>query len=187
MADRRPALLLLLLLLLLAATARGPRAQQLAEAPFPITAVVSLDVGVKGVSGSVQLMQVDPETLEIQYNINGLPPAGPHGLHVHSSADFSDGCASTGRRLSKRGTGNLVADKDGVARGTLTDTASKLYGEASILGLAMVLHEGGELDGHEGGRLACGEVLDLKSPEGMAAKKKLQREAMAAYFKREGL
>lgn len=151
----------------------------------PITAIVDLSViGGQGITGVVVLTQVDAERLEIVYDIQGLS-AGMHGFHVHDEADFTDGCSSTGSHYNPAGfshagpsaverhvgdLGNIIA-VSGRAAGTLLDTVAKLYGPASILGRAIVLHAdaddlglGGHSDslttGHAGGRLACGAIVD---------------------------
>ena len=156
---------------------------------FPIVASAELSVGsgFVGSLGSILLTQTDADTLEISYSLAGLE-AGSHGFHVHGSADFSDGCASTGKHYNPHGMthggpqaatrhvgdlGNVVAGDDGVAAGTLVDTVAKLYGPTSILGRAMVVHAGEDdlglgghddslTTGHAGGRLACGEVMPFE-------------------------
>ena len=121
---------------------------------FPILAEVKMTEGGAGVGGSIVLEQVDAETLEISYKFTGLM-AGEHGFHIHSSADFSDGCASTGKHYNPFGKdhagptdadrhvgdlGNVAADSEGVAEGLLVDTVAKIYGEHSIMGRSMVVH-----------------------------------------------
>lgn len=46
------------------------------------------------VSGKVTLTQVNGITT-IEYKVVGLEP-GPHGFHIHETADFSNGCVSAG-------------------------------------------------------------------------------------------
>ena len=139
-----------------------------------------------GVSGSVKLLQRDWTSVTIEYEIRGLAPGSTHGFHVHQTADFSDSCASTGGHYNPAGAshsspssvsrhagdlGNVVAGPDGVARGTMVDTVLRLVGPTSVLGRAIVLHEGADdlglggfsdslTTGHAGSLLACGEIVE---------------------------
>jgi Cu-Zn family superoxide dismutase len=156
---------------------------------FPILAEVQMSEGGAGVGGSIMLAQVDAEMLEISYKFTGLM-SGEHGFHIHSLADFSDGCASTGKHYNPFGKthggpvaeerhvgdlGNVAADDQGLAEGMLVDTVAKLYGEHTILGRSMVVHmfpddmglggfDDSSTTGHAGGRLACGEIAPMVFP-----------------------
>lgn len=65
--------------------------------------------------------------------------------------------------------GNVKTDGKGVARGKFTDSLISLFGDNSIVGRSVVVHEGtddygkgghddSKTTGHAGGRAACGVV-----------------------------
>jgi Cu-Zn family superoxide dismutase len=78
--------------------------------------------------------------------------------------------------------GNIIADGNGAAVGTLFDSVAKMYGPSSVLHRAIVVHAGADdlgqggfddssTTGHAGGRLACGairatsaECMDIQCP-----------------------
>eukprot|EP01006_Ploeotia_vitrea_P062413 TRINITY_DN81906_c0_g1_i1.p1 TRINITY_DN81906_c0_g1~~TRINITY_DN81906_c0_g1_i1.p1 ORF type:complete len:165 (+),score=10.60 TRINITY_DN81906_c0_g1_i1:46-540(+) len=138
----------------------------------------------KKVSGTINLIQNEAGTeTTITYKIEGLKP-GLHGFHIHESADFSNGCVSAGPHYNPHGKthgsnsdeerhvgdlGNIEANADGVAEGSITDHLIKLNGEFSVIGRSFMVHEdvddlgkgGHELSkttGNAGARLACGEI-----------------------------
>eukprot|EP01051_Picozoa_sp_SAG22_P005668 SAG22_NODE_343_length_11944_cov_15.500042_2_plen_509_part_00 len=161
---------------------------------LPVSAAVSFTVATGngdsgasgGVSGTVKLLQRDWTSVTIEYEIRGLAPGSTHGFHVHETADFSDGCVSTGGHYNPAGAshaaptspsrhagdlGNVVAGADGVARGTMTDRVLRLAGPTAVIGRSVVLHKGTDdlgrggfsdslTTGHAGGRLACGEIVE---------------------------
>jgi Cu-Zn family superoxide dismutase len=115
--------------------------------------------------------------------LTGLTP-GAHGFHVHEFGDLSNGCKSAGGHFNPEGMehggpddatrhvgdlGNIEAGADGVANINITDKLVSLLGNKSVVGRAIVVHEGtddlgkgGEDDskttGHAGGRAACGVI-----------------------------
>mmetsp|Transcript_4349 Transcript_4349/g.4466 ORF Transcript_4349/g.4466 Transcript_4349/m.4466 type:complete len:168 (+) Transcript_4349:108-611(+) len=142
------------------------------------------DATPTGVTGSVEFEQPsDTEPTTITYNVTGLTP-GLHGFHVHEKADFSNGCVSAGPHYNPFGKthggpddeerhvgdlGNIEANGDGVAEGTMLDINIRLTGDYSVIGRSIMVHEGVDdlgKGGHElspttgnaGGRLACGEI-----------------------------
>lgn len=145
--------------------------------------------GTSGVSGNVTLSQPScTEPVFIEVNIVGLEP-GKHGFHIHEKGDLSDGCTSTGGhynpdKVTHGGPndqvrhvgdlGNVVADENGIAKTSFSDTVVSLFGSYSVLGRAFVVHAGvddfGKTNhpdslktGNAGGRLACG-VIGILSP-----------------------
>lgn len=120
----------------------------------------------------------------ITYRVTGLTP-GLHGFHIHEKADFSDGCKSAGPHYNPFGKehggpddeerhvgdlGNITADANGVAEGTISDHLIKLSGEYSVIGRSFMVHAdpddlgkgGHELSkttGNAGARVACGEIV----------------------------
>jgi Cu-Zn family superoxide dismutase len=135
------------------------------------------------VSGEVKFEQSGDSPTRIAYTITGLSP-GPHGFHIHESADFSNGCISAGPHYNphkmKHGgpddderhagdLGNIVADAKGVAKGAIKAPLVHLAGEFSVIGRSIMVHAdpddlgkgGHELShttGNAGARLACGEI-----------------------------
>lgn len=136
------------------------------------------------ITGVVTLKEISASSTEISYNIQGLVPNSIHGFHIHETSDYSNGCLSTGGHYNPQvkthgapfaaerhvgDLGNIVADSTGVAGGTITDSVVRLSGAESVMGRAVVLHDGaddlglgGESDslttGHAGGRLMCGTI-----------------------------
>ena len=136
------------------------------------------------VTGTVTLEQAsENEPCIIKYKIRGLKP-GLHGFHVHETADFSNGCNSTGGHYNPFGKlhggpddierhvgdlGNILADKNGVSEGIIRDRLVKLSGKYSVIGRSLVLHadpddlgrggnQGSKTTGNAGARLSCGEI-----------------------------
>lgn len=158
------------------------------KADQPKKAFVLLQ-GTSGVSGNVTLSQPScTEPVFIEVNIIGLEP-GKHGFHIHEKGDLSDGCTSTGGHYNpEKAThggpndhvrhvgdlGNVLADENGVAKTSFSDTVVSLFGSYSVVGRAFVVHAGvddfGKTNhpdslktGNAGGRLACG-VIGILSP-----------------------
>lgn len=130
---------------------------------FPITAICEIGeagkscsgaVSNSGVTGLVKFLQVDAETVVVEYEVQGLKP-GAHGFHIHEKADFSKGCASAGPHYNPFKTthggrcdterhvgdlGNIVAGADGIAVGKIHDKYIKLFGEYTVAGRSMMVH-----------------------------------------------
>lgn len=111
-------------------------------------------------------------------NIVGLSP-GPHGFHIHEFGDCTAPDASSagghfnptnmphgGPKAAKRHVGdlgNIVADKNGVARLEMTDHLIRLDGPNSIIGRSVVVHAHADdlktqPTGNSGARVACGVI-----------------------------
>ncbi|XP_053672756.1 uncharacterized protein LOC128723074 [Anopheles nili] len=156
----------------------------------PRKAIVFLS-GHTGVTGNVTISQSSCSSNEpvfIEINVIGLTP-GKHGFHIHEKGDLTDGCASTGGHYNpdkvSHGApndqvrhvgdlGNIVADDNGIAKTSYSDTVVSLYGARSVIGRAIVVHA--EVDdlgktnhpdslktGNAGGRVACG-VIGIVAP-----------------------
>ncbi|RDA85764.1 hypothetical protein CP532_6320, partial [Ophiocordyceps camponoti-leonardi (nom. inval.)] len=151
--------------------------------PAKSVKAVCLVRGTANVSGTVTFEQ-DSESgpTKISYNIVGNSPNSERGFHVHTFGNLTGGCASAGPHYnpfnqthgSPNDTvrhvgdlGNIKADDQGVAVGVLTDNQIKLMGPYSVIGRAVVVHDGTDdfgKGGHElsmqtgnaGGRSACG-------------------------------
>ncbi|XP_053689934.1 uncharacterized protein LOC128738652 [Sabethes cyaneus] len=140
--------------------------------------------GTSGVTGNVTLSQPScTEPVFIEVNVIGLTP-GKHGFHVHEKGDLSDGCASTGGHYNPDKVthgapddqvrhvgdlGNILADENGIAKTSFSDTVVSLYGTRSVVGRAIVVHSGvddfGKTNhpdslktGNAGGRVVCGVI-----------------------------
>ncbi|XP_046560692.1 superoxide dismutase [Cu-Zn]-like [Haliotis rubra] len=122
--------------------------------------------------------------IEIKVDIDGFPATDnvtKHGFHVHTYGDLANGCGGAGgyynpfnvthgapedRTRHIGDFGNVDVPKDGRLTTSLTDRLASLKGDQSIMGRAIVVHEG--LDdlgrgnnsaslenGNAGARLAC--------------------------------
>ncbi|XP_063699380.1 extracellular superoxide dismutase [Cu-Zn]-like [Culicoides brevitarsis] len=156
----------------------------------PISAIAVLKS--ETVSGNVTLTQKScNDPLHVEVSFTGLSP-GYHGFHVHEKGDLSGGCLSTGGHYNPdkvehgdihdtiRHVGdwaNVEANAEGIVNVAFDDKVATLFGERSILGRAIVVHEkiddlgqGGHPDskktGNAGGRLACGVIGILEPYEG---------------------
>jgi len=151
-----------------------------------------------GVSGFVQLQETWFGAVKITYKVVGLR-RGEHGFHIHEKADFSDGCKSAGGHFNpfnkEHGSltdpnrhagdlGNIVADDEGVAEGTIYSDLLKLEeGTFGIIGRSFMVHADrddlgrgdnsdpstkppingkcSKVTGNAGARLACGVIKRL--------------------------
>ena len=139
--------------------------------------------------GTVTITQSSVSEVEIAYEIRGLAPGSVHGFHVHEFAAPGGDCAAAAAHYNPFGrnhgapgdppedrqvgsNGNVVADERGVASGVLTESLVRLFGETSVVGRSVVLHEGEDdlgrggqpcslTTGCAGGRLACGTIVGV--------------------------
>lgn len=136
-------------------------------------------------SGVVTFRRVDGAT-HVRIRLTGLAP-GAHGFHVHEGG--SCGPDSTGTPggaagghfnplVSEHGApsnppssrhvgdlGNVMADADGLAEGSVVDSVLTLAGPTSVIGHAVVVHAGqddltSQPSGAAGARVACGVVRE---------------------------
>ena len=140
--------------------------------------------GDTGVSGTITFEQTSADSCTVSWHITGLTP-GNHGFHIHEFADFSNGCKSAGGHYNPFGKnhgapqdeerhvgdlGNIVADANGVSKGSMSDRLIKLHGDTSVVGRSVMVHAGeddlgkggdaGSLKtGNAGARVACGGIL----------------------------
>ena len=153
---------------------------ELNEADEPIKAVCELIHSDK-VEGIITLTQSPGQPTVITGSIKGLAP-GKHGFHIHEYGDLSDGCKSAGGHYNPTNVdhgdlekghvgdlGNIVANSNGVANINVTAKRVSLFGEQSVVGRAIVVHQdeddlgkGGDAEslktGNAGERLACGVI-----------------------------
>lgn len=121
-------------------------------------------------------------------NITGLS-SGRHGFHVHETGDCSaPDASSAGGHFAPEGSphggpddprnerhagdlGNIDVDASGVTTYDRVDSLLTLSGANSIVGKAVIVHEGeddltSQPSGDAGGRLACG-VIEMQTGDGM--------------------
>lgn len=140
------------------------------------------DSKVSGIVNFEQATEDGPTT--ISWEIKGNDPNSLRGFHIHEFGD-SGGCATTGPHFDggngyphaapeaeKRhigDLGNITTDADGLAKGTMQDLWVKLSGKNSVIGRAVVVHDGtddlgegghenSKVNGNAGGRAACGTI-----------------------------
>ncbi|XP_050691426.1 uncharacterized protein LOC126983035 isoform X2 [Eriocheir sinensis] len=153
------------------------------DPPKRKTAVVVLSGGEA--TGTILLTQHNPPNGEVEivgtiFNLT----TGIHGFHIHTTGVLDGGCGSTGGHYNpykrEHGSpqnlerhvgdlGNIVADKDGIARINIVDQLVTLEGPTSVIGRAIVVHDGEDdlgtgghpsslTTGNAGGRLVCGVI-----------------------------
>lgn len=129
------------------------------------------------VQGTVTFTQ-QANGIHIQANLSGLSE-GKHGFHIHQYGDCSaaDGTSAGGHfnpENTKHGgpndkirhvgdLGNIVADADGNATLSMTDTVISFHGKHSIIGRGIIVHAGeddltSQPTGAAGARVACGVI-----------------------------
>merc|ERR1712002_1029909 len=109
------------------------------------------------VSGEVALSSSSDGTeTEIMGEVVGLSP-GLHGFHIHANGDLGDNCKAAGGHFNPAGLnhgapgdevrhigdlGNIDVREDGLCMIKINDNLALLSGDNSILGKAIVIHEG---------------------------------------------
>lgn len=137
------------------------------------------------VTGEITFLQESPQhLLKISGYILGLPK-GLHGFHVHEFGDLSNGCSSAGEHFNPTGMdhggpkaairhvgdlGNIEAKvSNALTCINITDNVMSLYGEYSVIGRSLVIHNQADdlglthhplskTTGNSGGRLGCGII-----------------------------
>jgi Cu-Zn family superoxide dismutase len=139
---------------------------------------------MKKIKGIVRFTE-DGDSVIINIDIRGLKKNAKHGFHVHECGDMSNKCESMCAHFNPYGKdhggpddkerhvgdlGNLISDKNGIAKYTQRDMMIKLRGsKCNIIGRGLIIHEdeddlgkGGEKDslvtGHAGKRIACAVI-----------------------------
>jgi Cu-Zn family superoxide dismutase len=155
----------------------------------------SVDIpGITFISGRVEFVQKGAdEPVDVQIDITFNPPTQGQqlrGIHVHTfgllveSDNVTEVCDSTGPHYNplKTAHGSLrstirhpgdfgnVPTVDGIIFSTLTVPGLKLYGDESIIGLSIVLHDktddlgmgvlpASKINGNAGPKIACGDII----------------------------
>lgn len=134
-------------------------------------------------NGIVKFHRVE-NGIKVTAEIEGLSP-GKHGFHIHEYGDCSteDG-TSAGGHFNPYGLphgapsdekrhvgdlGNITANEKGIAKFEMVDTLISFIGKNSIIGRAVIVHEGEDdlktqPTGNAGARLACG-VIEIVTKE----------------------
>ena len=140
----------------------------------------------KKIKGTVRFTEdLTKNMIDIDIDISGLKKSGKHGFHIHECGDMSEKCESMcahfnpfhknhgGADSIERHVGdlgNLVSDKNGVAKYKVHDKFIKLRGtKSNIIGRGLIIHEDeddcGKGDfpdslttGHAGKRIACAVI-----------------------------
>ena len=146
-----------------------------------------LPMGDSAVEGRVAFNQTE-DGVRIQFDLTGLE-IGPHGFHIHENGDCGPGddgapagaagghfnpfdAPHGGPDTTREGRhvgdlGNVTARPGGrfggVARDVIVDPYVSLSGPSSIIGRAVVVHDGADdltsqPSGDAGGRIACGII-----------------------------
>ncbi|KAH7885330.1 superoxide dismutase [Phlebopus sp. FC_14] len=141
--------------------------------------------GDSPVIGSVVFEQSSKDgPVTITGKIENLDPSSKRGFHIHELGDLTGGCMSTGSHFNPYGNthgapsdsvrhvgdlGNILSDEYGTASFSFSDNVISLNGPLSVVGRAVVVHDGtddlgrgGNEDslktGNAGGRAACGVI-----------------------------
>lgn len=145
-----------------------------------------LPPGQPRVYGHVLFRQDGPEAaVQVRFDLCGLPRTDGHqrAIHVHQYGDLSDGCDATGGHYNPHGNahpghpgdfGNFVP-RGGRIREQREVGGATLFGGLTVLGRAVVIHQGRDdlgrggdagsrLHGNAGPRLACC-VIGLSSAQ----------------------
>jgi len=169
-------LLFLGIVISLTACAQQQSQQMKTPAVMKAVAVIHPTQG-NNVMGTVTFTKVD-NGVKIVADISGLTP-GKHGFHIHEYGDCSapDGTSAGGHfnpenmphggpNSSQRHVGdlgNLEADANGIAHYERVDKMIAFTGEHSIIGRAVIIHQGeddltSQPTGAAGSRAACGVI-----------------------------
>ncbi|KIK92737.1 hypothetical protein PAXRUDRAFT_58889, partial [Paxillus rubicundulus Ve08.2h10] len=151
----------------------------------PVQKAVVVLKGDSPVTGTVTFVQsTKGGPVTISGELQNLDPSSKRGFHIHELGDLSRGCLSTGSHFNPFANthgaptdsvrhigdlGNIITDEYGTAALSFTDNVISLNGPLSIVGRAVVVHEGeddlgrgGNEDslttGNAGGRAACGII-----------------------------
>ena len=174
---------------LLALASLPAMALSLAAPGSPITAQFQVGpnndpTDTSGCHGEITMLTYANGMNVIKWDLQNCGRKGYHGFHIHSVADFSDGCGSTGGHFNPtseehggtkdqiRHVGDIpqiYVDENGNAKGISEDSKAILNGEFSVVGKPLVIHEGQDDEGEggeecsksngcAGARIACGTV-----------------------------
>lgn len=131
-----------------------------------------------GITGKITFVEIIGG-VRVTGLITGLAPLSKHGIHIHEYGDCSAADASSaGGHFNPANTphggqedpvrhagdlGNLEADLNGTASFDFVDPVLTLRGEASVIGLSVIVHQNeddlkSQPSGNAGARIACGVI-----------------------------
>jgi Cu-Zn family superoxide dismutase len=136
--------------------------------------------------GLIKLTRTNRET-RIEGTVTGLEP-GAHGFHIHEKGDCSaPDASSAGGHFEPADhphgspsdlpeahhvgdLGNITAGANGEAEVNITDPEIEMSGPNSVIGKAIVVHEGqddfeSQPSGDAGARIGCGQIRALEVAE----------------------
>ncbi|KAI0228331.1 Superoxide dismutase [Cu-Zn] [Lamellibrachia satsuma] len=140
--------------------------------------------GAENISGIIRFNQQRGGNITITVALTGFNKTNngaKHGFHVHTNGDLGDGCKAAGGHYNPLGKqhggpdnterhvgdlGNVIQDTNGNASVTILDHLVSLEGNYSVVGRAIVIHEGeddlgkgnhsdSKTSGHAGARIGC--------------------------------
>jgi Cu-Zn family superoxide dismutase len=142
-------------------------------------------ISSKPIVGYIKFHQCSPNSLvNVAFHLHGFLPHQTHAIHIHELGNMLDGCTSLGPHYNPTNTthgsilypdqprhagdliNNLTSDDSGNFFFEYQDDLLTLYGDDSILGRSVVIHEkiddlgrGGNMEslitGNAGNRIAC--------------------------------
>ncbi len=147
--------------------------------------VIQSENNIKGFVHFHQCSQNEP--VFVYFHLHGFRPNQTHAIHIHEFGDLTDGCKSLGPHYNPQNTvhgsmkypqyprhsgdliNNLTSNKNGNFEFSYEDELLTLYGEQTILGRSVVIHEGiddlgrgtgnkekeSKITGNAGNRIAC--------------------------------
>ena len=148
-----------------------------------MNAIVFFDPNCSGnsnIKGTIKIHQCSPKSpVLFHVNLTGLSKDTVHAIHVHEYGNLTKGCMSTGSHFNPtnethgsylypdepRHVGDLInniqSSKKGVINYKFWDHLTSLSGPMSIVGRAIVIHEGKD-DLGRGGLGPNGRVINKK-------------------------
>lgn len=143
------------------------------------------------IKGFTKFHQCSPNTpVKVIFHFHGFAPNQTHAIHIHELGNLLEGCKSLGPHYNPHNTthgsmlypeyprhagdliNNLISDQDGNFFFQYQDDMLTLYGDDSILGRSIVIHEGIDdlgqgmgskrkeslITGNAGNRIACAVI-----------------------------
>lgn len=139
------------------------------------------------IDGKINIEELPNKGLKLNYNISGLTP-GKHGFHIHEFGDLNNKCMNCGSHFNpfKKNhcktlknchlgdLGNVVADKNGIAKGSKFTPylCLKKNKKCNVINRSIIVHdkkddlgkgknEESKKTGNAGKRLACGIIKKI--------------------------
>ncbi len=133
------------------------------------------------ITGTVKFQEVDGG-LKVEAQVQGVPPAGKHGFHIHEFGACTNQGKDAGGHYNPMGSPHGMLEHDGADKahagdlgnieikddgtGTLSGMLPGVTlsgGDEAVAGRAVILHEKaddfGQPTGNAGGRIGCGVIV----------------------------